>query len=770
MRLASAAVVVSFLLAHAGLAQPAANPGDPAVKRYDGYSSVRVTVKTPRELLAVTSLMDSLFSESIGVGTFDVLLAPGKTDALTQLGIEFQVLDANVQASIDAESARVREAQRRGGNAERGRAWFDDYKDLATIYSYLDTLAGSKPGLSTVQTIGTSLQARPMKAIRITAPGGTGPRPAVIYHGGQHAREWIGPMTVMYFADQLVAGYGSDPRITSLLNSVEVIIVPVMNPDGYTYTWTNDRMWRKNRRDNGNGSFGVDLNRNWGYQWGGEGASASSSNDTYRGPSAFSEPETQVMRDFITANPQIRAHIDFHSYSQLILSPWAYTASLPADSATFNLLNAELEAAVESLYGTPYTAGPTYTTIYPASGASSDWTYGARGILGWGWELRDTGTFGFTLPANQILPTGQETYKAVLGLTEYVAYPFTFNFPTPLPALVSPGATTDVDVTLLPRSGSAAAGTGKVFTRVGTSGPFTQASLVALGGNAYRATLPAGTCNDVVQYYFEATSTDGRTLRSPADAPLSVHQAAVLGTQAGYVNACESAAGWVVGAAGDNATAGIWGLMDPQATSAQPGDDHSPSGTMCWITDGRAGSSVGQYDVDGGVTTLTSPTFSAIETDREFVGFDATLSYARWYSNDQGSAPNTDSMPVMISNDNGATWTAVEDVSENAGAWVVKTFRIADYVTPTDQMKLRFIARDLGSGSIVEAGVDDLGVTLYGCPRQPADFNGDGFIDIEDFTAFVQAFEAGDDLADFDGTGFVDTEDYDAFVRAFEQG
>ncbi|HRJ49611.1 MAG TPA: M14 family metallocarboxypeptidase, partial [Phycisphaerales bacterium] len=454
----TAAVLASivFLVVPAS-GQPYAVPGDPGVVRYDGYASVRVSVTTPGQMLAVTSLMDMLMSESSGVGTFDVLLAPGKIEALDQLGIDYEVLDPDIQTSIDAESRRLREQRDReqGGLVEPrgGRSWFDDYKDLDAILAQLDAVAASKPQITVVETIGQSLESRPIKAIRITGPGGPGNRPAVFYHGGQHAREWITPMTIMYFADRLVGSYGSDARVTDLLNNVEIILVPVMNPDGYSFSWTNQRLWRKNRRDNGNGTWGVDLNRNWGYQWGGEGASTSPSSETYRGPSPFSEPETQVMRDFITANPRIRVHIDFHSYSQLILSPWGYTSDPPPDASTFNMLNAELKAAVERLYGTPYVAGPTYTTIYPASGGSADWTYGARGILGWAWELRDKGQFGFILPPEQIIPTGQETIECILLLAEYVAYPFVYSFPAPLPATVIAGQTTDAVVEIKPRTG-----------------------------------------------------------------------------------------------------------------------------------------------------------------------------------------------------------------------------------------------------------------------------------------------------------------------------
>jgi hypothetical protein len=206
--------------------------------------------------------------------------------------------------------------------------------------------------------------------------------------------------------------------------------------------------------------------------------------------------------------------------------------------------------------------------------------------------------------------------------------------------------------------------------------------------------------------------------------------------------------------------------MAPQATAAQPGADHSASGTMCWVTDGRAGTGVGSFDVDGGATTLTSPTFSAAAPSR-FVVSDITVSYWRWYSNDQGSNPNTNTMPVSISNNNGATWVALETVADNANAWVSKTFHVADFVPPTSAMKLRFVARDL-TGAIVEAAVDDVKVAVIGCSCPPVDFNCDGFVDGIDYDLFMSAFESGDPSADFNGDGFVDGIDYDQFMNAFE--
>src|SRR5690606_38857634 len=126
-----------------------------------------------------------------------------------------------------------------------------------------------------------------------------------------------------------------------------------------------------------NGSFGVDNNRNWGFGWGGPGASTQPGSETYRGTGPFSEPETQVLRDFITDNPRIVMTLDIHSFSQLILSPWGFTDALPADASLFDAINAAVEQAMEAVDSRDYVAGPTYTAIYPASGVGQDWSYGS---------------------------------------------------------------------------------------------------------------------------------------------------------------------------------------------------------------------------------------------------------------------------------------------------------------------------------------------------------------------------------------------------------
>jgi len=769
-----------FLLALGAAATPGhaqqAAPARAQPVGYEGSRVVTITAANYGEFLAVQRFADlpgnSMWTHSPRPGDLDVQVAPGNLGALARLGIPSRVMINDLQKLIDDQFAEIGAIRLR-----RDTSWFQNYHTYDEINAYMTQLAAANPQSVTMESLGTSVEGRAINALRISAPDLPGnprnARPQALFNGCQHAREWVSPATVMYIADQLISGYPGDARVKAILENAEVLIVPIVNPDGYVYTWTpNNRLWRKNRRNNGDGTFGVDNNRNWGYQWGGQGASTSTSNETYRGTGPFSEPETQRLRDYILANTRLRATIDFHSYGQLILSPWGYTNALPPDAAVFDLVNADLAAEIKAVHSQTYVAGPTYTTIYPASGGALDWAYGAgstpRKILGYSIELRDTGGSGFVLPPGQIIPTGEENFAAALKLAEVVAFPLTFGFPDGLPQVAESGQSVDIRVAINATPGNALnTSSPTVFLRFEGQAGFTPFAMSFSSGH-YHAALPPGSCGAAIEYYFQASSTDGRSAFSPSGAPAAVHAVTPRLTTVRLDEACEAANGWIVGAPGDDATTGLWENAVPQLTNAQPGTDHSPAGTRCWITDSRAGSSVGQYDIDGGTTTLTSPSFSALPPAGHF-GAEALVSYWRWYSNDRGSNANTNSMPVLISNDNGATWQTLETVTENANAWVNATFRVNDVLAPTGTMRLRFQARDL-TGAVVEAGVDDVRVTVRSCPCKPADYNCDGFVSGDDFDQFVEAFVQGDPGADFDDNGFINGEDFDAFVAAFVLG
>ncbi len=207
--------------------------------------------------------------------------------------------------------------------------------------------------------------------------------------------------------------------------------MPVVNADGYVYSWTpGNRLWRKNRRDNPGSSFGVDPNRNWAEGWGlSSGSSGTASSSTYRGPAPFSEPCTANLRDFINSRPEIRAHVDVHNFAQLILGAWAYTDDPAPDAATLLPYGEAIEVVMDAEHGVAYDFRTGAGGIGFASGAMPDWTFGELGIMSWTFELRDTGQFGFQLPASQLVPTAQECEAGLLRIAEQIAQcPSDVNF------------------------------------------------------------------------------------------------------------------------------------------------------------------------------------------------------------------------------------------------------------------------------------------------------------------------------------------------------
>jgi murein tripeptide amidase MpaA len=724
---------------------------------YHGHMVVRVPVANEEELARVLDAATTSWNCEIPRGAVDVQVTPEQMARLREMGFEGQVVIPDVQALLDAN-----EAENRAARMQRDAAWFSAFRTLGEIHARLDSYAANYPAIVSTFTAGQTLEGRPIRGVRITAPDLPGnprsSRPAVLFNATQHAREWATPMTAMWIADRLIEGYGVDPRLTSYVESLEIIVIPVVNADGYEWTWLpNNRLWRKNRRDNGDGTFGVDTNRNWGYQWGGEGASTNTNSETYRGTGPFSEPETQVMRDFIIANPRLKAHIDFHSYSQLILTAWGYTGTPPAERPIFQHIEDAMEQAIFDVHGRVYVGGPAYTTIYPASGVAPDWTYGDRGLLSCTIEVRDTGSYGFVMPVSEIIPNAEENFEAALKLADFAALPLVVAPVGTMPTTVPSGGAS-VRVAVRNNTGTLS-GTPLLWSRSG-QGTWASAPMASAGGIEYAGTLTGGGCAETLEYYVEAWTTDGRVARFPAggsDEPLA---AASVARVIAFEDDMETERGWAVGAPGDTATTGLWARCAPQATAAQPGSDHTPgAGTLAWITDCRAGTGVGSYDVDGGTTTLTSPRLNPYVRRTMFIE-DVRVGFWRWYSNNAGSNPNSDVMPVLASNDDGQTWVPVAQINDNLGAWTYQEISLSAALPVTDRMRVRFVAQDLGGGSIVEAGVDDFALIVEACLPDP-DVNCDGSVDGFDVLSMEEA--VGGDFtgfcqpnADFNRDGSVD--------------
>jgi hypothetical protein len=381
-----------------------------------GHRQLRITVGTRQQLETVLALSSSVLScTGAGLGSFDVAMTAERVDDLRAAGIPYQVVRQDLGAYVDgvmAENERLRAAE---------APWFEAYRTLDEISARLDELRARYPSLATLQTLGTSLEGRPIRMLRIAGGGAVAARGAFVVNAGQHAREWVTPMTVMYMAERLLEGYGVDARVTAMVDRLEILLVPSMNPDGYVYTFGTNALWRKNRRIiGGRNCDGVDLNRNWSYGFGGEGSSVDPCNEVYRGPAAFSEPEIAGLKqllDGLAAERRLMVHWDVHSNGASILSPWGYTRTPPRDLDPMNRLGAVIQAGMASVRGQSYPYGTVAVQLYLASGVATDYVYGELGALAWGVELAGD---SFMPPQSEILQIAQEGFAGLLALGETV--------------------------------------------------------------------------------------------------------------------------------------------------------------------------------------------------------------------------------------------------------------------------------------------------------------------------------------------------------------
>jgi len=293
------------------------------------------------------------------------------------------------------------------------------YHTYAEINNELQQLESTFPQLAKVVVLGKSVENRSIRAIKISDNVASDENePQILFVGGHHAREWISVDVPFLLAKYLLENYAGNTRIKNLVDRSEIWILPLLNPDGHVYSVDKNRLWRKNRRNNGDGSYGVDLNRNYSYHWGGPGSSGDTFSETYRGTQAFSEPETQILRDFMN-NRSFRAMISFHNYSQLVLFPWGYTNSPAPDASLLGQLAGSMADSIFRVHGKRYTAQQS-SALYVASGDATDWLYGTTGVPAFTIELRPRSSSpGFLLPENEIQPTFEENLPASLYLIEW---------------------------------------------------------------------------------------------------------------------------------------------------------------------------------------------------------------------------------------------------------------------------------------------------------------------------------------------------------------
>ena len=352
-RFVRAALFLTLVLVYVPLMTAADHAGkDPSLVRlpYKGTTMMKALEARGIEIIALTK--DGM----------DVVVDDKELDYLYSLGFPIAVI-----GTPDMPSAV--------NMLDPDMGLYTTYTELDTM---LDSLETNYPTLAERSTIGSTLEGRDIYAIKISDNVSVDEsEPEVLLMSALHCREIMTPEIAIKFATYLLENYGVIQEVTDMVNEREIWIIPMINADGHVYVQNNSggpwwTWWRKNRRNNGDGTFGVDLNRNFGYLWGFDdiGSSPNTSSDVYRGPGPFSEPETQVIRDFC-AGREFQLAFSYHSYGELLLYPWGYLPLYTPDHETFFKLGETMTA------NNGYFAGNVAMgAIYTVNGDSDDWAYG----------------------------------------------------------------------------------------------------------------------------------------------------------------------------------------------------------------------------------------------------------------------------------------------------------------------------------------------------------------------------------------------------------
>ncbi|ADI07334.1 zinc carboxypeptidase [Streptomyces bingchenggensis BCW-1] len=412
----------------------------PVAAQADGSGSAPRAAAAAADTSAATSADESVRQYEIaGPAT------PAERSSIAATGVSIDEVDAR-SVVVTADASQATELRSRGYDLTplaapqartEGRAAkpFDfpsadaKYHNYAEANTEINAAVAKYPNILSKRVIGKSYEGRDIIALKISDNVATDEsEPEVLFTAHQHAREHLTVEMALYLVREFTQGYGSDSRVTGLVNSREIWIVPDVNPDGgeYDIATGSYRSWRKNRQPNsGSSNVGTDLNRNWDFKWGCcGGSSGSTGSETYRGPKAESAPEVKVVSDFarsrvVGGKQQIKAAIDFHTYSELVLWPFGWTY----DETTTGMTRDDYDAF--AAVGKKMAASNGYTPeqsseLYITDGAIDDYLWGAQKVFAYTFEMYPTssGAGGFYPPDEVIERETSRNRDAVLQLLE----------------------------------------------------------------------------------------------------------------------------------------------------------------------------------------------------------------------------------------------------------------------------------------------------------------------------------------------------------------
>jgi hypothetical protein len=402
-----------------------------STKEFEGFKVVQFNFTQPEHVERAHLLFgdeaDYWVGPSLRFPT-EILLSPELSriaiDTFAKLGVKHRIINQNVQRSIDMiELEHSQHRSRRSGASlsERVVGTFPSFNDMN---AWLDQMGQDYSNLVTVENIGTTFEGRTMKLIKIGDKSVTN-KLKVFMEAGIHAREWLAPATIIYIIDKFLKNFNSDSAIKAALKKVEWNFVTSGNPDGYEYSRTSYRMWRKTRSRYSitQTCYGVDPNRNWDYKWGGDGTSSNQCSDIYKGPRAFSEVETQVLSDAMR-RVQPKVYIAVHTYVPVFIYPYAYKAGqiiVPPNAAAHRELARKVTEAINAVNDLDIGYGNTVEMLSEGAGGSDDWAVGSgTSEFAYTIELRAGCAGGFLACVSDIVPSGEEILAGFLELSRNI--------------------------------------------------------------------------------------------------------------------------------------------------------------------------------------------------------------------------------------------------------------------------------------------------------------------------------------------------------------
>jgi len=397
-------------------------------KNYTGYQIVDIEPKTFEAVKYLRNLMLTedhfdFWTEPAHVGeTVTVMVSPLQFRRLQVLlrknGIQFEKRKEDVQSLLEPMWAELDKRRTKDGRLAFD---IDNFNEIDDIYAWLATTVAACPSVINcqVRSIGNSFNGRPLLVFSITSPGTN--RKGFWIDATIHAREWIATSTALKLVDTLARR--ADSVAVELTNRYDWHFLAVVNPDGYAYTHTNDRLWRKNRRPNaGSICYGTDLNRNFDWKWGTDGVSTSPCSEIFCGPSAGSEVETQaVSNELKRLGPDLLGLVTLHSYGQMFMFPWGTTVNHAGnvcertdDHDQLMVVANSAANAIQGTYGTSWDRGNSCEVIYETSGSTGDYGKGVAGIkYAFTPELRGN---NFIIAASNIPLSFFEIYHGIIAM------------------------------------------------------------------------------------------------------------------------------------------------------------------------------------------------------------------------------------------------------------------------------------------------------------------------------------------------------------------